>query len=112
MKLTSKQVVTIIEALRMWQAEARGPMTEDTCTDKEIDDLCERLNTQDVWVVKSGLIEQIGGNFEKLTALHEELRKVTHVYIDRVQAKCNHPDRVTDMQTRRHSCRVCGKVLE
>lgn len=111
MKLTSKQVVTIIEALRMWQAEARGPMTEDTCTDKEIDDLCERLNTQDVWVVKPGLIEQIGGNVTKLTELQEELRKITHVYIDSVQKKCVH-DFKTDTRTMRRSCTICGKVLQ
>ena len=111
MKLTNRQTTTIIAALRFWQGEARGPITADTCTSEEIDALCERFNTQDVWAVKCGLIEQIGGNVEKLTSLHEELRKVTQSYVDRVRAKRTHVPSETNAATRR-SCRKCGRPQE
>lgn len=107
MKLSNRQTDTLIAALRFWQDEARGQITADTCTNEEVDVLCELLSTRDVWVVPPNSIEQLKEYFTKLDELHAKLKDTTNQYIAQVQMKCQHVwqwrgafDRV---------CRNCGK---
>lgn len=104
MKLTNAQVANLLAGLRhvIGADDIREGLTA-----KDLDTLCETLNTRDVWVVPPNTIEQIKEHFTKLDELHAKLKDTTNQYIAQVQMKCRHQMQFSQVDKRWY-CKLCG----
>jgi hypothetical protein len=115
MKLTPEQVSHVMHGLNIL-AQSVGPNTA-----REIEALLNTIETNEVHLMRRGLLEDVNAKFNELCVLHDKMRVTVNTYIEHVQRVCTHqfwkPDpndrhRVYPRRIKLDSCRLCGKAAE